>query len=215
MKARVIVLFLLIMVILVTACGDDGDEPNGTTATQPAPATQGGPTLPPASPEPTSVIGLQTTENTLGFGRDPVNAQPTSAEQSILMQVSAGTPELEPEVGPFDRIALQFDGSLPGYSITYVDAPILGCASGLEEAVAGEAFLQIRMQPAVAHDEAGNPTISENDQNTGLPVLLQAKQTCDFEGVVIWTLGLAEEVDFRVNTLGGALLVIDLKHAAP
>jgi hypothetical protein len=44
-----------------------------------------------------------------------------------------------------------------------------------------------------------------------LPALLEAKQTCDSEGVVTWVLGLTSRVDFRPFHIQD-LLVVDVDH---
>jgi len=158
------------------------------------------------------VVAVQTAENTLGFGRAPVTAPPSGTGQGSLILADGGTPDVGPDSVPFDRMAFQFDGSMPGYQIQYVPGPVQSCASGERERLTGAAFLEVRLEPAVAHDEQGAPTVSPTELQPGLPTLQHAKQTCDFEGVVVWTFGLSSEVDFRVNTLGGAILVIDMKH---
>lgn len=117
--------------------------------------------------------------------------------------------------GPFDRMEFTFNDSVPDYTIEYVEAPI-ACGSGLPVEVAGAAFLEIRMKPTAAHDEAGVGTIASSDMLLDLPTLLELKITCDFEGEVVWIAGLSEEVEFRHSFLTSPfpvhLIIIDVDH---
>ncbi len=214
MPRLIVIPYVLALSMLVfAACNDDGNGTGTETPARTPATTQTDPT--PAGtdvPQPTSVVGIQTSENTIALGRDPVSAPPATNEQVSLILATSGTPDVEPSAPAIDRMAFRFEGGLPGYDIRYVPGPILGCGSGDDQQMTGAAFLQIRMEPATTHDEQGNPTVSPVDTQPGLLVLQQAKQTCDVEGVVTWTLGLSSEVDFRVNTYAGGLLVVDVKH---
>ena len=75
------------------------------------------------------------------------------------------------------------------------------------------AFLQVRFLGADAHDGQGNPTIEDRELMTGLPSLLEAEITGDFEAQVTWVLGLAAERDFRVEALTAPnRVVVDIGH---
>ena len=76
----------------------------------------------------------------------------------------------------------------------------------------GNAFLQIRFSPAVAHNLIGNPTVSPTELMPGLPAILEAKETCDFEGVVTWVLGLSSEVDFRALSIANQIIIVDVQY---
>jgi hypothetical protein len=96
-----------------------------------------------------------------------------------------------------------------------VDPPIIADPSGLEVEIAGAAFLQVRMEPAAGHDpDTGEPTYTgELELKPGLEQLLEVERTGDFEGVLLWVLGLASKEDFRVDTLQDPpRLVIDVAH---
>lgn len=112
-----------------------------------------------------------------------------------------------------DRVVFEFEGSLPGYSIEYVDKPLRHCASGMEIPLAGDAWLEVRFQPAQAHNEAGEVTVGELRRRPGLPVVRELAQTCDFEGDVTWAIGTSTPARFRVLELSSPTrLVIDLKR---
>lgn len=114
----------------------------------------------------------------------------------------------------FDRIVFDFDGTLPGYRVEYVDAA-LGCGSGEPVEIEGAALLQVRMAPAAAHDEAGAPTFAQQELMPGLPSVLEAEQTCDFEADVTWVIGLAQVSDFRVDDAADTRTVIVVDVASP
>jgi hypothetical protein len=201
---------LVALSVLVFSACDDEDN-GGENAT---PATTLAATQPPATsdaqPSPTALVGVSTVENTVEFGRDPVSGPATTSGQLTLILAEGGTPEVDPTTPAIDRMVFQLAEGAPAYQVRYVPGPVQQCASGQEVPILGSAFLEVRMGDTVAHDDQG-PTVSPTDIQPALPVLQQAVQTCDFEGVVTWHLGLSQEVDFRVNIVG-TILVIDLVH---
>lgn len=113
----------------------------------------------------------------------------------------------------FDRLVLQFDGDqLPGYHVEYVDKPVIKCGSGDPTEVAGQGWLQIRVQPAQAH-EGAQVTVAERERKPGLPLVQELELTCDFEGEVTWVLGVKSPNKYRVMELKGPTrLVVDVQH---
>lgn len=111
----------------------------------------------------------------------------------------------------WDRVVWEFVGdSLPGYRLELADRPILQCGSGRELQVAGDAWLRVRFAPARGHDEGGNSTLSDQDRANLLllPMVRELRQTCDFEGVAEWVLGLAAPHPYRVLELGDPSRVV-------
>lgn len=182
------------------ACGDDDESSPSATATR-SPA-HGTPTRSAtASPSPEPFEG----------GRDPVQVTPVPGgpTTALLRDVRIA------DQGTFDRITLEFEGGLPGYSVQYVEPPIIADASGLEVDIEGSAFIQIRMEPAAGHDpNTGEETYTgELELKSDLPSILEVERTGDFEAVLTWVLGLSEEADFRVTTIEGPpRLVVDVAH---
>ena len=77
----------------------------------------------------------------------------------------------------------------------------------------GNAFLQVHFTPVDAHNDQGQSTIGATDLTPGLTTLQEAALTCDFEAVDIWTLGLSQEVDFRVVELDNPpRIAVDVGH---
>lgn len=116
----------------------------------------------------------------------------------------------------FDRVVLEFAGSeIPGYHVEYVDRPIRKCGSGDTTPVAGDAWLRIRLEPAQAHTDAGEPTVRERERALTLPVLREMEMICDFEGQVEVVLGVARPNRFRVTEVrspGPPRLAIDVEQ---
>ena len=114
----------------------------------------------------------------------------------------------------YDRTVFEFDGdALPGYHIEYVDRPVRQCGSGDTVPLPGDAWLQIRFEPANAHTEEGRPTVADRDQSPDLALLKRLRLICDFEAQVEWVLALAAPNPYRVLELSGPTrLVLDVQH---
>ena len=114
----------------------------------------------------------------------------------------------------FDRIVFTFEGfHHPTWKTRYVNPPIQQCASGNNIVVTGNAFLQISMDTAQAHTDAGQPTITDRNRHLNCPNLKQLVLTCDFEAKVGFVLGLSSKKAYRVVELQNPTrLVIDVKN---
>jgi hypothetical protein len=113
----------------------------------------------------------------------------------------------------FDRVVFEFDGpQVPGYHLEYIDTPVRKCGSGDTTAVAGQGWLQVRLQPAQAHAN-GQVTVAEREQKPALPLVQELELTCDFEGEVTWVLGNKAPNTYRVLELREPTrLVVDVRH---
>ncbi len=197
--------FLAAFLLLSSACGDDDEEPSPTVSISPA-GTQT------KTPSPTATAPEPTEEPFVG-GREPVEATPSASPAlggALLRDVRTD------EHTTFDRITFEFQGGLPGYRVRYVEAPIIADPSGLEVEIAGTALLEVRMEPAAGHDpNTGDETYTGPlELKPGLPSLLEAERTGDFEAVLTWVLGVSEKADFRVLTLQDPpRLVVDVGHS--
>jgi hypothetical protein len=111
----------------------------------------------------------------------------------------------------FDRIAFVFDEHVPGYHVEYIDRPVRKCGSGHVTELAGLGWLEVRLYPARAHNDEGQPTITARERMLNQPVLLELERTCDFEGEVTWVAGLASPQRYQVRELGNPpRLVVDI-----
>ncbi len=135
----------------------------------------------------------------------PSRAAPPIAQlRSVRVTADAG----------FDRVVFEFaDSILPGYLIEYPEGPIQRCGSGDAVPLAGSDRMMVRLAPAQAHDERGNSTIPNREWAPSLPVVLDMKLVCDFEGQVEWAVGLAARHPFRVmEAAPSATLIVDVRH---
>lgn len=113
----------------------------------------------------------------------------------------------------FDRVVWELQGPMPGVHAEYVDEPVRSCGSGEPVPLPGDAWLEIRMTPVSAHTEAGQPTIAVRRRATGLPVLLEIVQTCDFEAMVTWVLAVRAPEPFRLARFDDpSRIVVDVRH---
>jgi hypothetical protein len=113
----------------------------------------------------------------------------------------------------FDRVVFVFEGdSLPGHRVEYVDRPVRQCGSGRAVRVAGDGWLLIRLEPAQAHTEEGEPTVKQRERRLNYSNLKELKLICDFEAQVEWVLGLNSPNRYRVLELRNpARLVLDVQ----
>jgi hypothetical protein len=172
------------MVLLFVACSAG---PGAAPAPQPAPAPPAAAPVP--SPDPAEDGGEPATfEGTIGVVDQPA----AGGGMATLQQLRATDRD------GFDRVAFQFSGGLPGYHVEYVDRPVRKCGSGDTVPVAGDAWLEIRLTPAQAHTEAGEPTLPFQERELDLGVVRELQQTCDFEGMVTWVIGVASPGPYRI-----------------
>lgn len=113
----------------------------------------------------------------------------------------------------FDRTVFEFEERLPGYHTEYIDRPVRKCGSGKVAEVAGDGWLEVRIYPARAHTDEGQPTVVERERMPNLTVLSELELTCDFEAVVTWVLGVQSPNRYRVRELSSPpRLVVDVRH---
>ena len=102
----------------------------------------------------------------------------------------------------FDRLVLEFTGGLPGYRAGYVNQ-VVQDGSGAPVPLRGQAFFEIVVHPAAAHDDNGAESLVGPRSGGGLPALVEYDLTSDFEGYVQVGVGLDDVVGFRVFELAG------------
>ena len=138
----------------------------------------------------------------------------TSPETALLTRVALGRHE------GFDRIVFEFTNAVPGYRVEYVRPPLREDGSGNEVTLEGDAFVQVRMEPASGFDlntgegvlvYEGPRRLSGADAGTS--VIREAVRTGDFEAALTWVVGLSDRVDFRVLPLTNPpRLVVDFRN---
>jgi hypothetical protein len=136
--------------------------------------------------------------------RAPVVAPNDAAGQPLLDNVRVGRHDSK----GFDRVVFDLT-DVPGYQVHYVRR-VIQDGSGLPLMLRGRAFLTLRLEPAVAHNDQGQPTAPRRIVGS-FTQLKEVRLAGDFEGVVTYGIGLAARSDFRVFTLTGPdRLVVDL-----
>lgn len=193
-----------------TAVQDAAPRPTSTptrpasTATAPAATATPMPSPTPAEPtvDPLNP-GATTTVNTKGI-------KPAGfTGQALLRDVRMG---LHPENGGWDRIVWEFTGALPIAHIEYV-ASVSSCGPGSPVALPGTAVLKVAFENAAAHTAAGQTTFALQTVPGPGKTILSAKQTCDFEALLVWAAGIAGNRNFKVLELQNPYrLVIDVKQ---
>lgn len=110
----------------------------------------------------------------------------------------------------FDRIVFDLSG-VPGYQVHRV-REVIQDGSGATLQLRGRSYLTVRLEPAVAHDDAGQPT-SPRRIVRSFDQLREVRRAGDFEGIVTYGLGLRATSDFRAfTTASPARLVVDVAH---
>ncbi|MFJ6672426.1 hypothetical protein ACIQMJ_15070 [Actinosynnema sp. NPDC091369] len=114
----------------------------------------------------------------------------------------------------FDRVVLDLVGSRPEFFVRCVDQ-LRYDGSGEPVPLPGAYFLEVRLAPAAAHDDAGNPTYTGPRQfgTPGLTNVQAVAITGDFEANLTVGLGLRSDSWHRVFLLDSPTrVVIDVGH---
>ena len=148
-------------------------------------------------------------DNLQGAARTPVST-PRGDATALLTAVRVARQDT------FDRVVFEFENAVPGYQVEYVPRPIREDASGRTVTVAGNAVLQVRMEPGATADLSGGDVrrtyTGPNRVRGDTTAVTEAVKTGDFEAVLTWVIGVRDTTDFRVTTLSNpARLVVDLR----
>lgn len=205
----------------VLACSGEppqvGSRPD-SSGTEPVSRIEPVPEAPgPLDEGPTPTDPTDTASWSIGITSAPSTA--TAGPLPVLTGLRAGThPDyervtLELAGGPDGGSAADVSDGRPGYKLEYVDRPLRACGSGDEIFPVGDAWLEIRLEPAAAHTEAGQPTLGPREVHVDGPLLQRIYRTCDFEGIVVHVLALASPNEYRVFTLEDPLrIVVDVRR---
>jgi hypothetical protein len=207
--------FMASAALVVAGCGGGYDDPTPTAGTTSTTATQQATSPTATSPAATAsetapVDGTVAPQNP--GAKDPVttksNPDPLTG-QALLKDVRMG---VHPENGGWERIVFEFEGGLPPADVRYVTSESQ-CGSGQPMALAGSAVLRVRFSTAAAHNDAGQVTFGKQTVPGPGNTIVEAKQSCDFEAVLAWAMGLKAQQNFKVTTLQNPpRLVIDVKQ---
>jgi hypothetical protein len=152
----------------------------------------------------------------------PSTAAPTSATASTSVPVrttasSAGLAKLTgvqvASAGDHDHVVFTFGTSV---ATPHVDSPVTSptyCASGAPVQVTGQYFLEVRFASATAHNDDGTPSVAQTSIQANLPAVLEAVQTCDFEGTVTWLLEIRTVTPVQRSKEAGTSHTVDVTHS--
>jgi hypothetical protein len=196
--------FLVLLLWGLTACGagPESETPRVTTDEDVSSASSA------ASPDEAEGSQVDVTTDDDGWLTAPlrIEREPTGIVTITDVRVARHD--------SYDRFVITLAGdSLPTLDAELTRGPATFCGSGEAVDLAGEAVLTVGLNPAQAHDEAGNSTLEPRDTAPGLPALLDARLVCDFEGHVVWAFGIAHATAFRVMELSQpARIAVDIRH---
>ena len=114
------------------------------------------------------------------------------------------------EQSGYDRFVLQLDSAVPTYTVKrQATAVFQNGATGLKLTLLGNSGVVVTLHSATGATTFTGPT---DFQHPEYQVLLEARQTQDFEGYVTWGLGLSRAACLRAFTLQDpARLVVDFQ----
>ncbi len=196
----------LVPFAVVVACGS-----GGTAGPSPAP------TVTVTAVPSTTSAAASTAPAPAGSPKPSEPAPPTTTKQ-VRVDRNPSTPPKVTGVrfaahGAYDRLVIDLDGPMTGYTVRRVDK-LVEDGSGETVEVQGGAYLQVTLYPANAHDDAGTSTWKGPRKVAAkLPNLAYVVNNGDFEAVVSIGLVLDHKAGFRVLEQSGPnRLVIDIAH---
>lgn len=153
------------------------------------------------------------TTTTVEFPTTSLPCQPLPIPTTPLTSPIAAQPSLLTNVqelgdGCVDHVIFDFTGKgtdPPGYSVSYGTPPFVADGSGAPVAIAGNAFVVVKVKPGYGYDfETGTPTYKGPKS---VPVghanhVRAIVETGDFEGVLTWVIGLDAKRPFTVEATG-------------
>ncbi len=132
-------------------------------------------------------------------------AQPGPAP-ATLVAIRAATHEAKPH---YDRVIFRLQGNLPESIRTEYVSTLIADGSGAVIPIAGKAIVRLTLTPAVAHTDAGHPTVPRR-VSYDLPIVQEIVRSGDFEAVVSYGIGLSHKTAFRsFNLTNPNRVVID------
>jgi hypothetical protein len=198
---RIALIVTACLAVVVAGCGGSSGKQTVSTDT----TVPGSTSAPSSGPDTTTTtVELSTTSlpcQPIPIPTTPVTS-PTASQSSLLTHVE--------ELGDscVDHVIFDFDAKgtdPPGYTLTYGTAPFVADGSGAPVAVAGRAFVVVKVKPGYGYDfEKGVATYTGPKR---VPIghtnhVRAIVETGDFEGVLTWVIGLDSKRAFSVQATG-------------
>ncbi|TAN35074.1 hypothetical protein EPN29_00135 [bacterium] len=189
------------LAVLIAGCGPSlapsaaGSPRTAQSSVASAPRVEPPPVSPPAAPG-TNLPSFACADT--GGGR-------TGVANAVAARVAAQS--------GFDRFVLQFDSSVPTYTVKRQAKPVFANgASGQTITLSGNAGVLVQVHSATGTSTFTGPTAFTQPEYL---VLNEARLTGDFEGYVSWGLGLSRAACMRTFTLADPpRLVVDFQTAS-
>lgn len=187
---------LLTLALLLVGCSDgDDDKEAGRAASSSSSPT----TTTTISPVASSTSSPPVTLTPFAGGTEPITS-PLGTQQTMLLTDVALSHE-----SSVDRVVFEFENTgTPAVDIRYVDE-VRADGSGDEVAVEGQAYLQVRMEPAATADLSGaelRTTYDGPQRARGeTEAVTEVVKTGDFEANLTWVIGLPDRLPFRLSFL--------------
>ena len=150
-----------------------------------------------AAPTPTRSLTPGPTTSPIATVVPTASASPTGTATTTCPTLTGGSAIAGPQVAAlraahnpgFDRLVIEFTGAVvPQYEVKI--ASTFNAPSGQAIRVDGNAFFSVRVG-GQAHTDAGQRSYSQADPyRPGLPLIREVKLVTDFEGAVIFGVGL-------------------------
>jgi len=191
--------------LLLTGCGGHGS----TASTAPSPTTARTPTIATTqSPTPVTARSPTVTPRADVWSSEPRRVERALPGTATVVAIRTGH---NAAIGvTFDRLVIEFRDRVPGYDVRYVPE-VRSAGQGAVVPLRGQAFLEVVLYPAVAHDTTGASTLFSPRVGGGLPALVQYRVAGDYEGYVHLGLGVDDRVGFQVHELANPpRLAIDI-----
>lgn len=184
-----------LLVFALTGCGSSNSSEDQAASTQPT------------SPPSMATTTATTTPNCsalAGAGVGPMAGGEVEGQQTMfLTNVSLAAADCS------DTVTFEFEKHAPGpgYEISYepADTAKIEDGSGRPIAVAGDAFLVVKLKPAMTAKVEGDQvtktyTGPRRIQGPAGSVVTEVVKTGDFESVVTWVIGLDKKHKYTAST---------------
>jgi hypothetical protein len=194
---------IVVLAFALAGCGsgsnDNGAASPATTSTSPTTTSTSPPsmqTIPACMPSPSASTSPK---------KSSANE---NREMMYLTDVSLDREECSAKV----TFAFEQQAPGPGYDVSYqpADTAKIEDASGNPIEIAGDAFLVVKLSPAMTAKIDGDqvvPTYTGPRRIPGTDPITEVVKTGDFEAVVTWVIGLDSKRSFMTHTSDSQLIV--------
>jgi hypothetical protein len=193
---------IVVLAFALAGCGSDSsdNEAASPTTTSTSPTT--------TSPSPPSMQTVPDCMPSPSASTSPQKSSNENRETMYLVNVTAGADKCTAKV----VFGFEEQAPGPGFEVSYqsADTAKIEDASGNPIAIDGDAFLVVKLNPAMTAKIDGEQVTKTYNGPRRLPgtdPITEVVKTGDFEGVVTWVIGLDSKRSFTTNASDSALVV--------